>query len=65
MRFLRHDSGLDPVFGRLTHIGASPPRDTLILFAEVGYRHLLSREAPHNSQQKPLRFFKMYRWLST
>lgn len=35
MRFLRHDSGLDPVFGRLTHIGASPPRDTLILFAEV------------------------------
>lgn len=46
LRFLQLDSGPDPVFGRLTHIGAPPPRDTIILLAQVGYCHLLSREVP-------------------
>lgn len=58
VRFLRHDSGLGPVFGRLTHIGAPPPRATLILFEQVGYRHLLSREALQNYQQKPFKFLQ-------
>lgn len=53
LRFLQLDSGPDPDFGRLTYIGAPPPRDTIILLAQVGYCHLLSREVPHNSQRKP------------
>lgn len=56
--------GPDPVYGRLTRIGAPTLRDNLILFAQVGYCHLLSREVPHNSQHKPLRFLKAYGWRS-
>ena len=38
--------GPDPVYGRLTRIGAPPLRDNLILFAQVGYCHLFPEKSP-------------------
>lgn len=64
LRILRLESEPDLVFGRLTHIGAPPPRDTLILSAQVGYCHLLSREVPPQLPTETFSF-EACKWRST